>query len=113
MAEFISRLPAQGSESQIQEPPAWDEIKSSDEYKGLSYQEQLNLASQWGAETKAYASTLPDYSPEQDAQIDEFVGTKAVDVPADIRMASGAAGLVKGAAAGIGALGGSALGMFT
>ena len=113
MAEFISRLPAQGSESQIQEPPSWDEIKSSDEYNGLSYPEQLKLASQWGAETKAYASTLPDYSPEQDAQIDEFVGTKAVDVPADIRMASGAAGLIKGAASGIGALGGSTLGMFT
>ena len=113
MAEFISRLPAQGSEPQIQEPPAWDEIKSSDEYKGLSYPEQLNLAKQWGDETKAYASTLPEYSPEQDAQIDEFVGTKAVDVPVDIRMASGAAGLVRGAAAGIGGLGGSALGMFT
>ena len=113
MAEFISRLPAQGSEPQIQEPPSWDEIKSSDEYKGLSYPEQLNIAKQWGEETKAYASTLPEYSPEQDAQIDEFVGTRAVDVPTDIRIAAGAAGLVKGAAAGIGALGGSALGMFT
>lgn len=97
----------------IEEPPSWDEIKASDDYKGLSYPEQLNLAKQWGEETKAYASTLPEYSPEQAAQIDEFVGTKAVDVPTDIRMASGAAGIVKGAAAGIGALGGSALGMFT
>jgi hypothetical protein len=113
MAEFISRLPAQGSESQIQEPPAWDEIKSSDEYKGLSYPEQLNLAKQWGDETKAYASTLPEYSPEQDAQIDEFVGTKAVDVPTDVRMAAGAAGLVKGAAAGMGAIIGGATGLLT
>jgi hypothetical protein len=113
MAEFISRLPAQGSEPQIQEPPSWDEIKSSDEYKGLSYPEQLNLAKQWGDETKAYASTLPEYSPEQDAQIDEFVGTKAVDVPTDVRMAAGAAGLVKGAAAGMGAIIGGATGLLT
>ena len=113
MAEFISRLPAQGSIPQIQEPPAWDEIKSSDEYKALSYPDQLKLASQWGTETKAYASTLPDYSPEQDAQIDEFVGTKAVDVPADIRIASGAAGLVKGAAAGMGAIAAGAAGALT
>jgi len=109
----LAGMPLESEVPKLEEPPAWDEIKSSDEYKGLSYQEQLNLASQWGAETKAYASTLPDYSPEQDAQIDEFVGTKAVDVPSDIRIASGAAGLVKGAAAGIGGLGGSALGMFT
>jgi len=114
MAEFISRLPAQGSEPQIQEPPSWDEIKSSDEYNGLSYPEQLNLAKQWGKEAKDYASTLPEYSPEQDAQIDDFVANDAVEVPANIKRASAAAGLVKGAAAGLGALagglGGAALG---
>jgi hypothetical protein len=114
MAEFISRLPAQGSEPQIQEPPSWDEIKSSDEYNGLSYPEQLNLAKQWGKEAKDYASTLPEYSPEQDAQIDDFVANDAVEVPANIKRASAAAGLVKGAAAGLGALagglGGAAIG---
>jgi len=108
----LAGVPVEPEISRPEEPPAWDEIKSSEEYKGLSYQDQLKLASQWGAETKAYASTLPEYSPEQDAQIDEFVSTKAVDVPSDIRMASGAAGLVKGAAAGMGAIAGGALGTF-
>lgn len=108
----LAGMPIEAELPKMEEPPSWDEIKSSDEYKGLSYPEQLNLAKQWGDETKAYASTLQDYSPEQGAQIDDFVNTKAVDVPADIRVAAGAAGLVKGSAAGIGALGGSALGMF-
>lgn len=106
-------MPVEAEPPKMEEPPSWDEIKASEDYKGLSYPEQLNLAKQWGEETKAYASILQDYSPEQGAQIDDFVSTKAVDVPADIRMAAGAAGLVKGAAAGLGALGGGALGMFT
>ena len=57
----------------LEEPPAWSEIKASEDYKTLTYPEQVDLARQWGAETKQYASTLPDYTPEQDVEIDDFV----------------------------------------
>lgn len=90
-----------------EEPPAWSEIKNSEDYKALNYPEQVNLARQWGAETKQYAASLQDYTPEQDAQIDEFVNKEAVDVPTDVKIAAGAAGLVKGSAQ---LLGGIALG---
>jgi len=97
-----------------EEPPAWSEIKASEDYKTLTYPEQVNLAQQWGAETKQYASTLKDYTPEQDVEIDDFVNTQAVDVPTNVKVAAGAAGLVKGSASvmgGIaGGLGGLALG---
>jgi len=87
-----------------EEPPAWSEIKESDEYKALTFPDQVNLARQWGEETKAYAATLPDYTEDQGRQIDEFVNTEAVEVPANIKRAAAAAGLVKGAAQGIGAI---------
>lgn len=97
-----------------EEPPAWSEIKDSEDYKTLTYPEQVNLARQWGAETKQYAASLQDYTPEQDAQIDDFVNKDAVDVPTDVKIASGAAGLVKGSSqllGGIaGGLGGGLLG---
>jgi len=98
----------------LEEPPAWSEIKSSEDYKTLTYPEQVDLARKWGEETKLYASTLKDYTPEQDAEIDDFVNTQAVDVPTNVKVAAGAAGLVKGSASvmgGIaGGLGGLALG---
>jgi len=97
-----------------EEPPAWSEIKASEDYKSLTYPEQVNLARQWGAETKQYASTLPDYTPEQDVEIDDFVNKEAVDVPANVKAAALTAGLVKGSASlmgGIaGGLGGAVLG---
>ena len=97
-----------------EEPPAWSEIKDSEDYKTLTYPEQVNLARQWGAETKQYAASLQDYTPEQDAQIDDFVNKEAVDVPTDVKVAAGAAGLVKGSSqllGGIaGGLGGGLLG---
>jgi len=89
-----------------EEPPAWSEIKDSEDYKTLTYPEQINLARQWGAETKQYAASLQDYTPEQDAQIDDFVNTQAVDVPRDVKIASGAAGLVKGSSQLLGGIAG-------
>ena len=89
-----------------EEPPAWSEIKASEDYKSLTYPEQVDLARQWGAETKQYASTLPDYTPEQDAEIDDFVNKEAVDVPANVKAAALTAGLVKGSASVMGGIGG-------
>jgi len=89
-----------------EEPPAWSEIKTSEDYKTLTYPEQVNLAQQWGAETKQYASTLKDYTPEQDVEIDDFVNTQAVDVPTNVKVAAGAAGLVKGSASVMGGIAG-------
>jgi len=97
----------------LEEPPAWSEIKASEDYKSLTYPEQVDLARQWGAETKQYASTLKDYTPEQDAEIDDFVNTQAVDVPANVKAAALTAGLVKGAASTFGGLGGAIAGAFT
>ena len=97
----------------LEEPPAWSEIKASEDYKTLTYPEQVDLARQWGAETKQYASTLPDYTPEQDAEIDDFVNKEAVDVPANVKAAALTAGLVKGAASTFGGLGGAIAGAFT
>ena len=90
----------------LEEPPAWSEIKASEDYKTLTYPEQVDLARQWGAETKQYASTLKDYTPEQDAEIDDFVNTQAVDVPTNVKVAAGAAGLVKGSASVMGGIAG-------
>ena len=89
-----------------EEPPAWSEIKSSEDYKTLTYPEQVNLARQWGAETKQYAASLQDYTPEQDAQIDDFVNKDAVDIPTDVKIAAGAAGLVKGSSQLLGGIAG-------
>lgn len=89
-----------------EEPPAWSEIKASEDYKTLAYPEQVDLARQWGAETKQYASTLPDYTPEQDVEIDDFVNKEAVDVPTNVKVAAGAAGLVKGSASVMGGIAG-------
>jgi hypothetical protein len=93
-----------------EEPPAWSEIKDSEDYKTLTYPEQVNLARQWGAETKQYAASLQDYTPEQDAQIDDFVNKDAVDVPVEAKAIAGLAGLAKGAGATAGAIGGTILG---
>jgi len=90
----------------LEEPPAWSEIKASEDYKTLTYPEQVDLARQWGAETKQYASTLKDYTPEQDAEIDDFVNKEAVDVPTNVKVAAGAAGLVKGSASVMGGIAG-------
>jgi hypothetical protein len=92
----------------LEEPPAWSEVKASEDYKTLTYPEQVNLAQQWGAETKQYASTLKDYTPEQDAEIDDFVNTQAVDVPSQVgaKAIAGLAGFGKG----VGAVGGGLLG---
>jgi hypothetical protein len=90
----------------LEEPPAWSEIKASEDYKTLTYPEQVNLARQWGAETKQYASTLPDYAPEQDSEIDDFVNKQAVDVPTNVKAIAALSGLAKGA----GAAGGAVLG---
>ena len=87
-------------------PPAWSEIKESEDYKTLTYPEQVDLARKWGEETKLYASTLKDYTPEQDAEIDDFVNTQAVDVPTNVKVAAGAAGLVKGSASVMGGIAG-------
>ncbi|NBW17402.1 MAG: hypothetical protein EBR82_56420, partial [Caulobacteraceae bacterium] len=57
-------------------------------------------------ETKQYASTLPDYTPEQDVEIDDFINTQAVDVPANVKTAALTAGLVKGSASVMGGIGG-------
>jgi len=89
-----------------EEPPAWSEIKASEDYKSLTYPEQVDLARQWGAETKQYASTLPDYTPEQDVEIDDFVNKEAVDVPANVKAAALTAGLVKGSASVMGGIAG-------
>jgi hypothetical protein len=89
-----------------EEPPAWSEIKASEDYKTLTYPEQVDLARQWGAETKQYASTLPDYTPEQDVEIDDFVNKEAVDVPANVKAAALTAGLVKGSASVMGGIAG-------
>ena len=97
----------------LEEPPAWSEIKASEDYKTLTYPEQVDLARQWGTETKQYASTLPDYTPEQDLEIDDFVNKEAVDVPANVKAAALTAGLVKGAASTFGGLGGAIAGAFT
>ena len=97
----------------IEEPPTWNEIKESEEYKTLTFPDQVNLARQWGEEAKAYAATLPDYTEDQGRQIDEFVNTEAVEVPANIKRAAAAAGVVKGAAAGIGGIIGAGAGAFT
>jgi hypothetical protein len=91
-----------------EEPPAWSEIKDSEDYKTLTYPEQINLARQWGAETKQYATSLQDYTPEQDAQIDDFVSKDAVDVPTDVKIAASAAGLVKGSSQLLGGIAGGA-----
>ena len=90
----------------LEEPPAWSEIKASEDYKTLTYPEQVDLARQWGAETKQYASTLPDYTPEQDVEIDDFVNKEAVDVPANVKAAALTAGLVKGSASVMGGIAG-------
>ena len=90
----------------LEEPPAWSEIKASEDYKTLTYPEQVDMARQWGAETKQYASTLPDYTPEQDVEIDDFVNKEAVDVPTNVKVAAGAAGLVKGSASVMGGIAG-------
>jgi hypothetical protein len=87
-------------------PPAWSEIKESEDYKTLTYPEQVDLARKWGEEIKLYASTLPDYTPEQDAEIDDYVNTQAVDVPTNVKVAAGAAGLVKGSASVMGGIAG-------
>jgi hypothetical protein len=89
-----------------EEPPAWSEIKASEDYKTLTYPEQVDLARQWGAETKQYASTLPDYTPEQDVEIDDFVNKEAVDVPGNVKAAALTAGLVKGSASVMGGIAG-------
>jgi hypothetical protein len=89
-----------------EEPPAWAEIKASEDYKTLTYPEQVDLARKWGDETKQYASTLPDYTPEQDAEIDDYVNTQAVDVPTNVKVAAGTAGLVKGSASVMGGIAG-------
>jgi hypothetical protein len=89
-----------------EEPPAWSEIKASEDYKTLTYPEQVDLARQWGAETKQYASTLKEYTQEQDAEIDDFVNTQAVDVPANVKAAALTAGLVKGSASVMGGIAG-------
>jgi hypothetical protein len=93
-----------------EEPPAWSEIKDSEDYKTLTYPEQVNLARQWGAETKQYAASLQDYTPEQDAQIDDFVNKDAVDVPVEAKAIAGLAGLAKGAGSTAGGIGGAVLG---
>jgi hypothetical protein len=90
----------------LEEPPAWSEIKASEDYKTLTYPEQVDLARQWGAETKQYASTLPDYTPEQDLEIDDFVNKEAVDVPANVKAAALRAGLIKGSASVMGGIAG-------
>jgi hypothetical protein len=90
----------------LEEPPAWSEIKASEDYKTLTYPEQVDLARQWGAETKQYASTLPDYTPEQDVEIDDFVNKEAVDVPANVKTAALRAGLIKGSASVMGGIAG-------
>jgi hypothetical protein len=87
-------------------PPAWSEIKESEDYKTLTYPEQVDLARKWGEETKLYASTLKDYTPEQDAEIDDYVNTQAVDVPTNVKVAAGTAGLVKGSASVMGGIAG-------
>ena len=87
-------------------PPAWTEIKESEDYKTLTYPEQVDLARKWGEEIKLYASTLPDYTPEQDAEIDDYVNTQAVDVPANVKAAALTAGLVKGSASVMGGIAG-------
>jgi hypothetical protein len=96
-----------------EEPPAWGEIKDSEEYKKLTYPEQVNLARQWGAETKQYASLLPDYTDEQGAQIDDFVNKDAVDVPASVKAAAATAGLIKGSAGVLGGIAGLTVGAAT
>lgn len=87
-------------------PPAWTEIKESEDYKTLTYPEQVDLARKWGEEIKLYAYTLPDYTPEQDAEIDDYVNTQAVDVPTNVKVAAGTAGLVKGSASVMGGIAG-------
>jgi hypothetical protein len=96
----------------VEEPPTWNEIKESDEYKALNFPEQVSLARQWGEETKAYAATLLDYSEEQGREIDDFVANEAVEVPSNVRRAAAVAGLVKGSASTLGALAGGAGGAF-
>jgi len=103
----LAGMPAEAEPPpKLEEPPAWSEIKDSEDYKTLTYPEQVNLAQQWGAETKQYASTLPDYTPEQDVEIDDFVNKEAVDVPTNVKVAAGAAGLVKGSASVMGGIAG-------
>ena len=103
----LARMPIEAQPAPRQEePPAWSEIKDSEDYKTLTYPEQVNLARQWGAETKQYAASLQDYTPEQDDQIDDFVNKDAVDVPTDVKIASGAAGLVKGSSQLLGGIAG-------
>lgn len=94
----------------IQEPPAWDEIKNSQEYKSLPFIEKVNLAKKWGEETKTYAATLPGYSQENDKAIDDFVNTEAVEVPANVKRVATEAGLLKGSAAAMGGIAGGAIG---
>jgi hypothetical protein len=96
----------------VEEPPTWTEIKESDEYKALNFSDQVSLARQWGEETKAYAATLPDYSEEQEREIDDFVANEAVEVPANVKRAAAVAGLVKGSSSTLGALAGGAGGAF-
>ena len=103
----LAGMPAEAEPApKLEEPPAWSEIKASEDYKTLTYPEQVNLAQQWGAETKQYASTLKDYTPEQDAEIDDFVNTQAVDVPSNVKAAALTAGLVKGSASVMGGIAG-------
>jgi hypothetical protein len=92
----------------IEEPPAWNEIKNSEEYKALNFPDQINLARKWGEEAKAYASTLPDFTNSQAKQIDDFVASEAVDVPANVKRAALEAGLIKGLSSGLGAIAGGA-----
>ena len=90
----------------IEEPPAWNEIKDSEEYKALNYPDQVSLARKWGEEAKAYASTLPDFTEDQTRQIDDFVSSEAVEVPANVKRAALEAGLIKGSAQAMGAIAG-------
>jgi hypothetical protein len=131
MAEFSSRLPAGQDAQPVKdsgftskytpvatapepaEPPTWEEIKQSDDYKKLTYPEQLNLARQWGDETKKYASKFEDHTPELDAQVDDFVNKKAVDVPTGVKAAAATAGLIKGSAGVLGGIAGLTVGAAT
>ncbi|NBT48459.1 MAG: hypothetical protein EBT07_11720, partial [Actinobacteria bacterium] len=109
----LAGMPVEAEPSPSQEePPAWSEIKNSEDYKTLTYPEQVNLARQWGSETKAYAATLPDFTEQQAAQIDDFVANEAVEVPANVKRAAAYAGFIKGGAQTLGAIAGGAGGAF-
>jgi hypothetical protein len=110
----IPGAPAPEPAAPVKAPPSWAEIRETDDYKSLDYPSQVDLAKKWGEQSKQYASTLPGYNEDQAVQIDDFVANEAVEVPANIKRAAAAAGVFKGAAAGLGALagglGGAAIG---